>query len=277
VLDQHRQLVPIGVPGELHIGGHGLALGYHNRPDLSAERFVENPFGEGRLYRTGDLTRWRDGGTLEFLGRIDQQIKLRGYRIELGEIEAVLDVHPDIATAAVIVREDSPGDRRLVAYVVPATDRVPDIDDLRRELKTKLPPFMIPSLFVTLDSLPVTANGKLDRRALPAPEGARPDLRRAYAPPQGPVGEALVSIWHEVLGIDGVGIDDDFFDLGGHSLLAVKMLARVHETFGITLPLGRLFDSPTIRELAQALTVELLGDTTSDDLAEILAEAEDSH
>ncbi|HEX5853263.1 MAG TPA: amino acid adenylation domain-containing protein [Solirubrobacteraceae bacterium] len=276
VLDSERQPVPIGVSGELYIGGDGVARGYHKRPELTAERFVEDPFAfgsAGRLYRTGDLVRWRESGTLEFLGRIDHQVKLRGFRIELQEIEAVLESDPAVGAAVATVREDSPGDRRLVAYVVAADDRAPE-EQLRQLLKSKLPPFMVPSTIVTLDALPVTPNGKLDRAALPAPDGARPDLARPYAAPQSPVEEALVSIWREVLNVDRVGIDDGFFDLGGHSLLAVKMLARVHESLGVSLALRQLFDSSTIRELAQALTAELLAEADGEDLAQILAESQ---
>jgi amino acid adenylation domain-containing protein len=279
VVDHNREPVPIGVAGELYIGGDGLALGYHDRPDLTAERFVADPFAAGggsRLYRTGDLVRWREGGTLEFHGRIDQQVKLRGFRIELGEIEAVLDSHHDVSAAAATVREDSPGDQRIVAYVVPAGEQRPDVEQLRRLLKTKLPPFMVPSAFVVLDTFPVTANGKLDRRALPPPDGARPDLARSYVEPETPVEEALAEIWRQVLGVDRVGIDDDFFDLGGHSMLAVKMLAQVHDELGLELGLSAVFDHSTIRELAGSLTAELLGDVSDAEVASLLSELEGS-
>jgi amino acid adenylation domain-containing protein len=271
VLDAHGQPVPSGVPGELYIGGDGVARGYHDRPELTAEKFVESPFGEGVLYRTGDLVRRRHDGTLEFLERIDQQVKLRGFRIELGEIESVLAAVPGVAGAVAAVREDSPGDRRLVAYAVPAAGAELDLEDLRRVAKAKLPPFMVPSTFVTLESLPVTANGKLDRRALPAPDGSRADTGAAYVAPEGPVEEALAEVWAEILRVDRVGAGDDFFDLGGHSLLAVKMLARLHETLGVTIPLAQLFDSSTLQELAQQVTVAMLGE---DDLGDLLAEIE---
>ncbi len=275
VLDHHGQPVPIGVPGELYIGGDGVALGYLNRPELNAEKFVDDPFAEsGPLYRTGDLMRWRENGTLEFLGRIDQQVKLRGFRIELGEIEAVLDSHPDVGASVVIVREDKPGDQRLGAYIVAAGDEAPELEDLRRLLRTKLPPFMVPSAFVVLPSLPVTANGKLDRAGLPAPDGARPDLARSFAAPETPLQETLASIWREVLAVDRVGIDDDFFDLGGHSLLAVKMLARVQEALGLDLYLGRVFEASTIRELSASISTELMGEAPDDELAALLAEVE---
>ena len=276
VLDGNRRPVPIGIPGELFIGGQGLARGYRDRAQLTSEQFVEDPFAAagrpGRLYRTGDLVRWREDRTLEFHGRIDQQVKLRGFRIELGEIEAVLDSHQDVTASAAAVREDAPGDRRLVAYLVPAPGARPEIEELRRRLKMKLPPFMVPSAFVTLESFPMTANGKLDRQALPPPDGARPDLARSYMAPQTPVQEELAAIWGEVLGLDRVGIDDDFFELGGHSLLAVRMLARVQDTLGLELYLGRVFERSTIRGLAELVTEEMLAEVADEDVAALLAD-----
>jgi amino acid adenylation domain-containing protein len=279
VLDAHRQPLPIGIAGELYIGGDGLAPGYLDRPELTAEKFVADPFSAAdgaRLYRTGDLVRWREDGTLEYLGRVDLQVKLRGFRIELEEIEAVLATHADVAGAAAAVVEHAPGDQRLVAYLVPAEGQTPDIEALRRLCKTRLAPYMVPSAFVVLDAFPTTPNRKLDRRALPAPDGIRPDLERSYVAPETPVEETLASIWQEALGVDRVGIDDDFFDLGGHSLLAVKMLARVQVDFGIDLYLGTVFEHSTVRELAGALTEQLVGDAGDDELAELLAEAEAS-
>ena len=277
VLDANRQPVPIGVAGELLIGGEGLALGYHDRPELTAEKFVDDAFSPSagaRLYRTGDLVRWRENGTLEFLGRIDQQVKLRGFRIELGEVEAALDAHPDVSAAVAIVREDSPGDQRLIAYVVPAGEQIVELEQLRRLCKAKLPPFMVPSGFVSVDAFPVTANGKLDRRALPAPDGARPAMARSYVAPETPVEQTLASIWSEILGVDRIGLDDDFFDLGGHSLLAVKMLSRVQESFDLNLRLPQVFEHSTIRELAAAIAAELLDAAGDDELASLLAEVE---
>jgi amino acid adenylation domain-containing protein len=279
VLDAQLQPLPVGVPGELYIGGDGLARGYLNRTELTAEKFVPNPFSDdrgSRLYRTGDLVRWRDDGTLEFLGRVDLQVKLRGFRIELEEIEAVLAAHPDVGGAAAVVYERSPGDQRLVAYVVPADGSSVDIEELRVLCKTRLAPYMVPSTFVQLDAFPTTPNRKLDRRALPAPDGIRPDLERSYVAPETPVEESLAAIWSEVLAVDRVGIDDDFFDLGGHSLLAVKMLARVQQSLALDLGLPTVFEHSTVRELAAVVNSALLGEATDDELAELLAEVEAS-
>ena len=276
VLDGSLRPVPIGVSGELYIGGRGLAEGYHGQPELTAERFVPNPLSGGgeRLYRTGDLVRWREDGKLDFLGRIDQQVKLRGFRIELEEIEAALAHRQELAGAVVVVREDVPGDKRLVAYLVARGDAGPDTDVIRAELRAKLPPYMVPSAFVVLDSFPTTPNGKLDRNALPALDGARPDLERPYLAPETPVQESLAAIWSEVLAIDRIGIDDDFFDLGGHSLLAVRMLARVHDDLGVELPLRDLFDGATVRKLAASTSEVMLGHTGDEELASLLAEVE---
>jgi amino acid adenylation domain-containing protein len=279
VLDAQLQPMPIGVAGELYIGGDGLARGYLKRPELTAEKFVANPFSddrESRLYRTGDLVRWREDATLEFLGRVDLQVKLRGFRIELEEIEAVLAAHPDVGGAAAVVYERAPGDQRLVAYVVPAEGRSADIEELRRLCKTRLAPYMVPSAFVQLDAFPTTPNRKLDRRALPAPDGIRPDLERSYVAPETPVEESLAAIWGEVLGVDRVGVDDDFFDLGGHSLLAVKMFARMQESLGVDLPLGTVFEHSTVRQLAAEVSSALLGGAADEELLELLAEAEAS-
>jgi amino acid adenylation domain-containing protein len=269
VLDAHEEPVPVGVPGELYIGGNGVARGYLNRPDLTAERFVPNPFGERsgeRLYRTGDRVRWLSAGVIEFLGRVDHQVKIRGYRIELGEVEASVAEHPGVAETVVIVREDDPGDKRLVAYVVPRRKEtaasgpgVPPspegiVPQVRGLLRQKLPEVMVPSVFVLLDRLPLTPNGKVDRRALPVPE--RPDAesrREGHVKPRNLVEESLARIWAEVLGADQLSIHDDFFELGGHSLLATQVMARVREAFQVDLPLRALFESPTVVGLAQAV------------------------
>jgi amino acid adenylation domain-containing protein len=250
VLDQGLEPTPIGVAGELYIAGDGLARGYLNRPGLTAERFMACPFGTAgsRMYRTGDLARWRADGELEFLGRIDHQVKIRGHRIELGEVEAALLGHPGVAQAVAIVREDEPGDKRLVAYVVAAGDEAPDVGGLRAHLKQSLPDYMIPQAIVGLEALPLTPNGKIDRKALPVPEGRPEGLD--YVAPRTPVEETLAGIWAEVLKIDRVGVHDNFFELGGHSLLATRVTALVRERLGVELPIRDLFRTPGLGELA---------------------------
>jgi thioesterase domain-containing protein len=254
ILDPHLKPVPIGVAGELHIGGDGLARGYLNRPELTAEKFIANPFSQepgARLYKTGDLARYLPDGNIEFLGRIDNQVKIRGYRIELGEIEAVLAQHPSVQQTAVLAREDTPGDKRLAAYCVAAADSTPLPHDLRSFLQEKLPDYMVPSAFVFLDSLPLTPNGKLDRKALPTPTDGSLAVAHRHIPPRDELEITLCRLWAETLGVEKVGIDDDFFALGGHSLLAAKLFTRMDEALGRSLPLGVLFAAPNIRALAQ--------------------------
>ncbi len=255
VLDGQGQLAPVGVPGELYLGGDGLARGYLNRPETTAERFVTNPFEAGkRLYRTGDRVRWRADGTLEFLGRLDDQVKLRGFRIELGEIEAVLRQCPGITQNVVLLREDRPGDKRLVGYYVPVNGSSLSHADLTRHLREKLPEYMVPSAFVALERLPRTPNGKVDRRALPAPAQDRPGLGSGYAAPCTALEEQLAAIWAEVLGQERVGIHDNFFfDLGGHSLLAVRLVSRIQQRTGKLVPLAVLFRDPTVSGMARHL------------------------
>ncbi len=249
VLDAAGEVVPIGISGELYIGGAGLARGYLGRAALTADRFVPSPFGDGeRLYRTGDLARWRADGELEYLGRIDHQVKLRGLRIELGEIEARLLEHPDVGQAVVVAREDAAGDKRLAAYVVGHKGAAIDAGELRGHLKRSLPEHMVPATFVLLDALPLTSNGKIDRRRLPAPEnGAVVGVE--YVAPQTPGEQVLAAIWCEVLKLEWVGINDNFFELGGHSLLATRLMARIRDAFRIELPLRTLFDAPCVGEL----------------------------
>ncbi len=276
VLDGEMAPAPVGVPGELCIGGVAVARGYLSRPALTAERFVPDPFGGpegaeppgGRLYRTGDRARWRADGELEYLGRMDQQIKLRGFRIEPGEIEAVLAMSPGVGAAVVTVREDTPGDQRLVAYVVPelvpepvsdGAPALPAVPELRRRCQEALPAFMVPSAFVVLARLPLLPSGKLDRRALPAAEGGRPELAARFVAPQSQLERDVAEVWREVLQVDRVGIHDNFFDLGGHSLLAVRLHSRLQAIAG---RLGReardisvidLFRHPTVESFARFL------------------------
>ncbi|MGA4295061.1 amino acid adenylation domain-containing protein, partial [Ralstonia nicotianae] len=259
VLDAYQQPVPLGVTGEIYVGGAGVGLGYLNRPELTAERFVVNPFhGEGRerMYKTGDLGRWLPDGSLEYQGRADAQVKLRGFRIELGEIEASLSQCAGVSEAVVIVREDTPGERRLVAYYVSGEANVSgeaiEAQALREQLQASLPEYMVPAAYVKLERLPLTPNGKLDRRGLPAPEG-QAYASKAYEAPQGEVEQTLVGIWQTLLGVERVGRHDDFFALGGHSLQAVRLVAQVRTQLGAELGLTELFAQPSLSAVAQAI------------------------
>ncbi len=250
VLDAALQPVPVGVAGELYLAGDGLARGYLDRPGVTAERFSANPFTRGeRMYRTGDLARWRRDGQLDYLGRTDHQIKLRGFRVELGEIEAMLARQPGVARGAVVVREDAPGQRRLVGYAFPHDGAALDEAALRRALAVSLPDYMVPAAIVVLDAWPLTPNGKLDRRALPAPDFTA----RAFRAPDTPHERTLAALYAEVLDLPRVGLDDSFFDLGGHSLLAVRLIARIRATLDLELPIRTLFEHPTIAALAPQL------------------------
>ncbi len=254
VLDPWLLPTSVNVPGELYLGGANLARGYAGRPALTAEKFVPNPYGPpgSRLYRTGDQARWLPDGTLEYLGRLDLMVKIRGNRVELGEVEGALGAHSSVGSCAVAVHERAPGDKRLVAYCVAAEARTLDFTELRAHLASRLPDYMLPTAFVSLASLPLTQNGKIDRRALPAPGEHREGDSRA-APPRDVVEEALVRAWTDVLGVSRVSIYDDFFELGGHSLTAVQVLARVRETFGVVPPLRALFDRPVLADFAVAV------------------------
>ncbi|MBI0379469.1 amino acid adenylation domain-containing protein, partial [Streptomyces albiflaviniger] len=255
VLDERLRPVPIGVAGEIYLGGPGLARGYLNRPALTAQRFIADPYSDtpgSRLYRTGDRARWRPDGTLEYLGRTDDQIKLRGFRIEPGEIEAVLTHHPTVKEAAVIDDEHA----RLIAYVTPADVGVAGPADIRRFAQGRLPTYMVPSAVVVLDALPLTSNGKLDRRRLPVPEVGRPELDVRFVAPRDVVEEVVAQIWCAVLGVDRIGVHDDFFELGGHSLLVIQVMARIRKLLGVEVPLRELFDAPTVEELAARVRAE---------------------
>ncbi|HEY6406897.1 MAG TPA: non-ribosomal peptide synthetase, partial [Ktedonobacteraceae bacterium] len=253
ILDQHLRQVPIGEPGELYIGGVGLALGYLNRPELTAARFIPHPFSDdpaARLYRTGDLARFLADGQIAFMGRIDYQIKIRGYRIEPGEIVSVLNEHPSVQTSLVVARDDSGGEKRLVAYIVPFSGAQVTANALRELLAVRLPDFMIPTYFVVLETLPLTPNGKVDRAGLPAPDGTNTLRDEVVAAPSTPIEERLVDILLPLLGLEQVGIDDNFFLLGGHSLLGTQLIARIADAFGVSLSLRSLFNAPTVRQLS---------------------------
>ncbi len=256
VLDQHQQPVPIGVPGEMYIGGAGLARGYLNRPDLTCHSFIPNPFSSepsARLYRSGDLGRYLPNGDIEYLGRIDHQVKIRGFRIELGEIEAVLAQHPAVLETVVLARETQPSEKQLVAYVVKSKEQIPTTNELRNFLREKLPEYMLPVVFVFLDALPLTPNGKVNRKALPAPNATQLLSESNFAAPATPIEQMLAGIWAEVLGLEKVGLHNNFFELGGHSLLATRVISRVQQVFQQELPLHRLFEQPTIARLAREI------------------------
>ncbi|HEV7514957.1 MAG TPA: amino acid adenylation domain-containing protein, partial [Thermoanaerobaculia bacterium] len=259
VLDRHQQPVPVGVPGELYVAGLGLARGYLRRPDLTAEKFVPDPWSAepgARMYRTADLVRYLPDGDMDFLGRLDHQVKLRGLRIELGEIETVLGEYSGVREVVVLAREDRPGDKRLVAYLTPAVEPGPTPDELRGFLAERLPAYMVPAAFLCLSSFPLSANGKVDRKALPAPEWAP---REAYVAPRGAVEEALAAIWAAVLGVERVGAEDNFFSLGGNSIAGAILIARLQEKLGEVVHVIALFDHPTVSELAAYLTREHAG------------------
>jgi acyl-CoA synthetase (AMP-forming)/AMP-acid ligase II/acyl carrier protein len=261
VLDSRLEPAPVGVPGELCLGGAGVTRGYLGRPDLTAGVFLPDPFAGvpgARLYRTGDLVRWLPSAELEFLGRTDRQVKVRGFRIELGEIEAALSKHPTVREVAVLAREDQPGDRRLVAYVTPYPEREVASGELRTFLKEHLPEHMVPIAFVTLEALPLNSSGKVDRRALPAPDASRPELAAEYVAPETAAEEGVAAIWCEVLGLERVGVLDDFYDLGGHSLLLPQVMHRLQRDFQVEVPLRSLAEETTVAGLALAVEELLL-------------------
>jgi len=261
ILDSLLQPVPVGVHGELYIGGDGLAQGYLNRPELTAEKFILSPFGDqprARLYQTGDRARYRADGNIEFLGRVDNQIKIRGRRIELGEIETILNQHPAVKESVIVARErDSLGEKELVGYIVSSQDSAASLSELRGFLQDKLPDYMIPSFFVFVNALPLTPNGKIDRSNLPQLDDSRPALDQGFVGPRTEIEELVMQVWLKVLELDKIGVCDNFFELGGHSLLATRVIARLRNNFGIDLPLRRIFETPTVAGLARAVETAL--------------------
>jgi acyl-coenzyme A synthetase/AMP-(fatty) acid ligase/acyl carrier protein len=277
ILDAHLNPVPIGVVGEIYIGGAGVARGYLNRPELMAETFIDHSFdGEPtrRLYKSGDRARYLPDGNIEFLGRMDNRVKIRGYRIELGEIETILSQHESVQASVVAVLEDDPGDQRLVGYVVAWQGETFDAAEIRKYLIAKLPDYMVPSTLVLLDALPLTASGKIDRNALPTPARNRPELANVYQQPRTSTEETLVAIWREVLKLEKVGIHDNFFDSGGHSLLATQIISRIRSSFAIDLPLRHLFESPTVAEMAVIIAENQVDRAADAELEQMLHEVE---
>ena len=266
ILDEHSQPVPVGVPGELCAGGDGLALGYLDQPELNARQFIPHPFSgqpDARLYKTGDLARWLPDGAIEFLGRLDQQVKIRGFRVELGEIETVLNEHPAVRECALKPWDDRAGGRQLAAYFVPGSAPPPPPEELRAHLRRKLPQYMIPAAFVPLERLPLDRNGKVNRHALPVPEWQPAALAKAFVAPRNELEAQIAAIWQDVLGIERIGVEDNFFDLGGHSLLAVRLVARIEKILGREIPVAAIFHSTTPAQLAGALRDERPAASTS--------------
>ncbi|PYX86680.1 MAG: hypothetical protein DMG68_14615 [Acidobacteria bacterium] len=280
ILDQARQPVPVGVVGELYIGGEGVTAGYLNQPEKTAERFVADPFSKNPnafLYKTGDLARYLPEGHIEFLGRGDDQVKVRGFRIELGEVEAVLASQAGVKQVAVLARDEKDtGEKRLVAYLVTSRDHPPTTDTLRQKLREQLPEYMVPSALVILDKLPLNANGKVDRQALPSPEEVQ-EQTRAYVAPRTPIEEVVANIWAEVLHREQVGAEDNFFDLGGHSLLATQIVSRIREHFSIDLALRSLFETPTVAGLAEIIKAAQEAGETTTESATILRVSRDAY
>lgn len=276
ILDRWLNLLPVGIPGELYVGGDGLALGYLQRPELTAERFVPNPFGEPgqRMYRTGDLAKVLSDGSIEFLGRIDQQVKLRGFRVELGEIESALIEHPAVQQAVVALRESSSGEKFLAAYLVGQSERTASPVELRNFLRTRLPDFMLPSAFVFMTALPLTSNGKVDRRALPEPGTVGPASDRPVSEVATAFERVLMQIWIDVLGVEQIGLQDNFFDLGGHSLLVFRIMNRIEELFDLDLSLTILFGAPTFSDFAQTVLENLADKERIEEIARLLLKVE---
>ena len=274
ILDQKGNPVPLGAVGELYIGGAGVARGYWNQWEQTSARFVPHPISKDPnafVYRTGDLARYLPDGNVEFLGRVDDQVKIRGFRVEPAEIEAVLCRHPAVRQAVVVAKDEGNGDKRLIGYIVPAAGPTPVVDDLRDHLRTHLPDYMIPAQLVMNASLPLTANGKIDRHSLPDPELNGTARHRPYCAPTNSIEETLSRIWGGVLGVERVGIHDDFFDLGGHSLLATQVISRIRTALEVQIPLRTIFETPTIAGLARTIA-ELRDDASaSNEVDDLLA------
>jgi acyl-coenzyme A synthetase/AMP-(fatty) acid ligase/acyl carrier protein len=266
VLDENYNLLPIGVPGEICAGGKGVSRGYLNRPDLTAASFVPNPFEPGRrIYKTGDLGKWLESGTLEFVGRVDNQVKIRGQRMELDEVETVVNQYPAVRQNVVVAKDYVPGDKRLVAYVIPDKETIFNADELRQYLKSKLPEYMVPSYIVEMETFPLTTNGKVNRRALPDPDWNETKDSKTYVAPRNPVEEILAGIWAEILRVDKVSLHDDFFQIGGHSLLATRLITRVCREFNIDIPLRSIFEQKTIAEQAVLVEATIIKEITQAD------------
>jgi acyl carrier protein len=256
ILDANLLPVPVGIVGELMIGGAGVARGYLGRAGLTAERFIRNPFqgnGSERLYRTGDLARYQSDGNIELLGRLDHQVKIRGHRVELGEVESLLNEHPAVRETVVIAKEVANGDKRLVAYVVPREGQLPTRNELRRYAQERIPDFMVPAQVVIMTAFPQTPNRKIDRRALPSPEADALEIESDFEPPVTMVEEDVARLWTELLGVQRIGRRDNFFEAGGHSLLAMQLVVRIRERFTVDLPLKNLFERPTVAGLAEVI------------------------
>jgi acyl carrier protein len=281
ILDRELQPVPIGVAGELYISGDGVARGYLKRPELTAERFLPNPWSgarSARMYRTGDLARYRGDGSIEYLGRIDHQIKLRGFRIELGEIETALREHEEIKEAVVLLHDDNEVDATLVAYISPLTTLTVSPEQLRAYLGRFLPAYMVPGVIIELATFPLTPNGKIDRQALPDPDREQRMVGTAFVPPQTELQEQLAEIWYQLLKLSHISIYDNFFDLGGHSLLITRLAARIRNTFEVNIPLRDLFEAPTIELMASRIEqcqLELFEQAGDESLKQMLSSLED--
>jgi acyl carrier protein len=263
------------VPGELYLGGAGLARGYLKRPELTADRFVPDPFSGApgkRLYRTGDLVRYCPDGQIEFMGRSDNQVKVRGFRIELGEIEAALNQHQKVRLCVVVPHERTVGDNQLVAYLVAESEMTPTATEMREHLKQRLPDYMIPAIFMVQDSLPLTSSGKLDRRALPAPESNRLKNDGPFVAPRTPIEKELHEIWRELLKVEQISICDNFFQLGGHSLLLTRLASNIRTVFKVNLPIPTLFNGPTIVEMTEAIATKQVELESAAELAQMLGE-----